>query len=626
MTTTISRLFTLMLSVVIVGLLASSTFAADLIVLADGTILEGNIRRSGGMYRIATTDGQIKFVPAADVITINGKPANQVTPTTPGASGNNPSVPGQSGGAAAAGKTDGFRDAKNRADRVEEPILAVTIWEDFVAKNPANADIELAKEELKLWQTRQKENAEKIRGEWLGGDALKKIKDQADRLYEEAIDRTPRGADSDQLRVRGAVGLRKLEEAIKIYPRHWQSNFEMGFYFLIQSGSTANRNRNLGMIDRAIRALETTRLLAPKVPEVHSNLAYAYASRNRHEQAIMSAYRATKLRESVPLAQVLVNVIENAPASMRQANPRLRPILDDLVVIQRRHNISGASQWIYLYPDPNNPEGVVPPGEEDDNRPPGLQGNGSGFFVSADGYIMTNKHVAEGKPGFFYRVRLDDGTEMNAEFIASDPDQDIALLKVAQRDVPYTFLQIAEDNPNEAAQAMSLGYPATGSRDFTLQINTGSVRSVHPTDKDFHVWFDLRTTHGNSGGPIVDRAGRVIGIASALRQVYNVDYLLAVGPNQMETFINKNTDKAPSLLYAPPPGDEITFNGEKLGKECRKATVLVLIIKGEKPSSDASTTKPSEGQSPPNSGDEGGPGAGGEGKGSPGQGGMTPAE
>jgi len=626
MTKTISRLFTLMLSVVIVGLLASSTFAADLIVLADGTILEGNIRRSGGMYRIATSDGQIKFVPAADVITINGKPANQVTPTTPGASGAAPS-PTLPGGVAGTtiGKTDGFRDAKNRADRAEEPILAVTIWEDFVTKNPSNADIELAKEELKLWQTRQKDNAEKIRGEWLGGDALKKIKDQADKLFEEAIDRTPRGS-GNELRVRGAVGLRKLEEAIKIYPRHWQANFEMGFYFLIQSSSTANRARNLGVVDKAIRALEITRTLAPKVPEVHSNLAYAYASRSRHEQAIMSAYRATKLRESVPLAQVLVNVIENAPASMRLANPRLRPILDDLVVIQRRHNISGATTWFYLYPDPNNPEGIVAPGDEDDSGPPGLQGNGSGFFVSADGYILTNKHVAEGKPGFYYRVRLDDGTEMNAEFIASDPDQDVALLKAAPREQPFDYLRVAEDNPFPAAQALVLGYPATGGEGYSLQITAGDVKSIHPDDKDFHVWFNLSTTHGNSGGPIVDRAGRVIGILSAGRTVFNVTYALGIGPNQIETFLSKITDKAPSLLFAPPPGDEITFNGEKLGKECRKATVLVLIIKGEKPSSDASTTKPSEGQSPPSSGDEGGPGAGGEGKGSPGQGGQTPAE
>jgi S1-C subfamily serine protease len=590
-------LLTLILSLCIVGLLASSVSAADLITLKDGTVLQGDIRRSGGMYRVATVDGQIKFIPAADVVSINGKPVDQAGPTAPG---NTPSTPDAKPGPAAVtiGSTLAFKEAKQRADQVEDPIIAVTLWENFIDKNAKNADLELAKEELKVWQQRQKDKAEKIRGKWVGGDELKKMKEDADKLFEEAIDNSPRANGDNGTRVRGSAGLRKLEEAIKIYPRHWQANFELGYYYILQAFSEANRAPSIQQVERGIRALETTRVLAPKVPEIHSNLAYAYAFRRQHEKAIMSAYRAVKLRDSATLVQVLYNVIDNAPQSMKQANPRLRPVLDDLVVLQRRHNISGPSTWIYHYPDPNNPEGVTPPGGEDDSGPPGLQGSGSGFFISPDGYILTNKHVAEGKPGYFYRIRMDDGKEMNAEFIANDPDQDIALLKVKPREdgTPYDYLKVADDNPFPAAQALVLGYPATGENESTLQINSGSVKSIHPTDKDFHIWFDLSTTHGNSGGPIVDRAGRVIGILSAGRKIYDVVYVFGIGPNQIESFLGKISDKAPSITYAPPPGDDVVFNGERLGKECRKSTVLVLIIKGE--ATQEGDTKSSDEKSP----------------------------
>ena len=145
-------------------------------------------------------------------------------------------------------------------------------------------------------------------------------------------------------------------------------------------------------------------------------------------------------------------------------------------------------------------------------------------------------------------------------------------------DSPVSFLKIADDNPRQAAQALVLGYPATGIERSTLQVSSGDVASVNPGD-DFEVWYHLSTTHGNSGGPIVDKSCRVISILSGGREVYNVTYVLGVGPKQIKTFLDSLGDKSPHLDYAPAASGE--FNGEALTDQAKKATLLITAIRGE---------------------------------------------
>jgi hypothetical protein len=136
-----------------------------------------------------------------------------------------------------------------------------------------------------------------------------------------------------------------------------------------------------------------------------------------------------------------------------------------------------------------------------------------------------------------------------------------------------------------------LGYPATGDEEPTLQISEGQVKSLHP-GSEHEVWFDLNTTHGNSGGPIVDRNGRVIGILSGGRQVYNVTYVMGVGAKQIQTFLSSIPGKAPKVNYAAPADGE--FNGEKLTEASRKATVLIIAIRGAEGSGTSATTTNAE--------------------------------
>ncbi len=178
--------------------------------------------------------------------------------------------------------------------------------------------------------------------------------------------------------------------------------------------------------------------------------------------------------------------------------------------------------------------------------PPGLRGNGSGFFVTPDGYVLTNRHVAETDDGFYYRVRLPEKDsegnfiEYPARFIANSSETDVALLKVELPDemtVPY--LDIKPEYPPQAADVLVLGYPRTNLDDYVMQVDPGTVKSIVEGHFDGReIWMDLSTTHGNSGGPIIDRNGDLVAIltgASVADQ--NVTYVHGVSTPKINEFL-----------------------------------------------------------------------------------------
>jgi S1-C subfamily serine protease len=147
-------------------------------------------------------------------------------------------------------------------------------------------------------------------------------------------------------------------------------------------------------------------------------------------------------------------------------------------------------------------------------------------------------------------------------------------------DSPNAYLHLASsDTPNPAAPVMVLGYPASFQLGFKMQVTTGDVTSIDELDP-YPVTLTLNTTHGNSGGPIIDKDENVIGILSAGEQVYNVTYVKAISAGEMRKFIGKIKDKFPESI-SPGPTTRPDFDGESLAKEARKATLLVLIIKGD---------------------------------------------
>jgi serine protease Do len=144
---------------------------------------------------------------------------------------------------------------------------------------------------------------------------------------------------------------------------------------------------------------------------------------------------------------------------------------------------------------------------------------GSGFFVSPDGYLLTNNHVITGAEEI--KVVLDDGTILDAELLGADPDTDVAVLKV-DSDEDFPYISLGDSDQLEVGDwVMAIGNPFGT---LAGSVTVGIVSATHreylnlPNAPDYQnfIQTDAAINLGNSGGPLVDIYGHVVGINTAI--------------------------------------------------------------------------------------------------------------
>ncbi|MDE2399958.1 MAG: trypsin-like peptidase domain-containing protein [Patescibacteria group bacterium] len=151
-------------------------------------------------------------------------------------------------------------------------------------------------------------------------------------------------------------------------------------------------------------------------------------------------------------------------------------------------------------------------------------GGGSGFFVSSDGLIVTNKHVVD-QTGVEYTVFTNDGKKHAAKVIAKDPVLDIALIKIDGSG--YSYLTLGNSDTLEVGQSVIAIGNALGEYRNTVSVGvvSGLARSVTAGDNlgktetlDHVIQTDAAINPGNSGGPLLNLRGEVIGVNVAMAQ------------------------------------------------------------------------------------------------------------
>jgi len=147
-------------------------------------------------------------------------------------------------------------------------------------------------------------------------------------------------------------------------------------------------------------------------------------------------------------------------------------------------------------------------------------GSGTGFVIDRNGTIVTNAHVVQ--DATTVAVRLDDGREpIEARVTGTDPSTDLAVLKADASDVQgVSPLQLADsDNVRVGDKALAIGYPLGLDRTATEGIISGLGREIEAPNGfriDEVIQTDAPINPGNSGGPLLDGAGRVIGVNSQI--------------------------------------------------------------------------------------------------------------
>jgi S1-C subfamily serine protease len=142
-------------------------------------------------------------------------------------------------------------------------------------------------------------------------------------------------------------------------------------------------------------------------------------------------------------------------------------------------------------------------------------GLGSGVIYDADGLIMTAAHVVEGTD--VVDVRLSDGSRLEGRVVGSDPNSDIAVVRVDESGLPAAAL--SDEDPVVGQLAVAIGSPFGLESTVTSGVISAVSRAVQRPDGTFQTMIqtDAPINPGNSGGALVDRRGRVIGINDAIR-------------------------------------------------------------------------------------------------------------
>ncbi|MEL7487453.1 MAG: Do family serine endopeptidase [Pseudomonadota bacterium] len=151
-------------------------------------------------------------------------------------------------------------------------------------------------------------------------------------------------------------------------------------------------------------------------------------------------------------------------------------------------------------------------GQPFDNGPRTMQAQGSGFFIDKEGHIVTNNHVVEDAESV--SVRFSDGEEYDAQVIGTDPETDLAVLKLDD-DVKHSFVEFADDvtlRVGETVVAVGNPFGLSGT------VTSGIISAIGREGGQFtdFIQIDAPINRGNSGGPTFDLRGRVVGVNTAI--------------------------------------------------------------------------------------------------------------
>ncbi len=439
---------------------------ADRLIMKDGTVYEGHVfPLQGEKYTIRLPAGTSRSVPAADVTAV-------VTDTT-----------------LAAAKTPHaeFAAIQKKAEESACPIAAVLLFQRFLETHPTGADADAATKELENWKKLADQGAEKIGGKWVSGPDRQAILAKATAVWQEVTPLNNKGKNPE--------AVKKLEEALKIYPNSYPMLFQGGLFSIIMQQQ-----------DNAIKYWEQSLKWRPDSPQALNNIGVVYAQRTQFEQAAQYFYKAAVAQESESLAKNLAKAMAGLSTDLRNS-ARLRPAADALRIMASHYNLNIAADltavpWNLMQATANEPiDGAL--------TNPALI-SGTGVIVGADGLIITNRHLVDQVDNLM--VILDNGQHKIAQVVAVSPDLDLALLKI-KTDAQLPVVEFSKSAaPPAGMQCFIIGESCVDHYWPQVQFTPGALSEKLRPGGDVSV--EQRVSPGHTGGPVLDRFGQLIGIST----------------------------------------------------------------------------------------------------------------
>ncbi len=394
-----------------------------------------------------------------------------------------------------------------------EAVVALKLYERFIERHT------LTPEQQKKWTPRLdkwKEHAGKglVRNgtQWITPEAAKQNAEQANTLIEQA---------AALIKLNNFKEVRDvLEKASRLDGNGIQADFILG---LLNSGVGVNHPPTAE--DHFKRVL----VRSPRHISALNNLALSEIKQGKFSQALNHFNQARELAPRTPEVNQNIGRLIKESSAKRLVVPdtlqtRFSKLYAEMTVSGKVQPSNPGTGWLYMpmYLSENERKGRKV-AEGGSGGALVLCGSGSGFVVHP-GYVLTNRHVVrDDEFGVAEELRIVDPTdekherELSAKVVAISADHDIALVKCDAIKAPAVSLSTSV--PRRGTEILALGYPKSDLIGRGLKATRGIVTSLPEAATGNMLMFDAEINGGNSGGPVLDKTGDAIGVATAR---YNV--------------------------------------------------------------------------------------------------------
>jgi len=308
---------------------------------------------------------------------------------------------------------------------------------------------------------------------------------------------------------------------------------------------------------------------------------------------IKKFFMAAVIIASFVIAAPAASFAKGAPDSFADLAEKLLPAVVNVnttqtIKIERRvmPQLPGMEDFFKRFaPDNNGEEGPDYNGDEKGKEKPltrKRQSLGSGFIIDPSGIIITNNHVIDKADEIM--IKMPDGREFKATVIGKDSKLDLAVLKV-KADKPLPYVKFGDDSKSRIGDwVLAIGNPYSLGGTITAGIISARNRDINSGPYDKYIQTDASINRGNSGGPMFNMDGEVIGINTAIYSPSggNIGIGFAIPSNQAQHVISQlreygHTKRGRIGISFQPVTDDIA---ESLGMEKGQGALVSTVVEG----------------------------------------------
>ncbi len=433
---------------------------------------------------------------------------------------------------------------------------ALVIYKIFMAA-PDNTEDEKqqAQARYEYWDQAATDQLVRVGPKWIPKEEAEALQKEADDLVRQAIEML----NVDNV----AAATAKLEKASKVYPEHLESVFLLAVNAFLRRDFKVAETKFNQCLTRA-----------PNNIALLNNIAICEIQMKRYAGAVKHWQQAASLDpENKSVAQNVGQFISDANLN-RIGNVDKKIVVEatetyQVIIAKDPGNRADPGRGYVIMKMLRTNAAIETPGSE--SR---VVGNGTGFVI-AEGYVLTNRHVVDDADSLVIQdPSKPDGLPLFAKVVAVSKDLDLAVLECRQLTAPA--VPVNTTPVGRGTEVMALGFPMASVVGKGLKATRGIVTGLPSDATEKMLVLDVHVNPGNSGGPLCDRAGRVVGVVAAktITSTLVQSYGLAIPINDALPFLKQTIRD-----YAPPKVDGKSGEWTDVDALISKSTVMILIQK-----------------------------------------------